>query len=146
MILIGPDEEAFSRVESEIQEKVEFLSREKLLEMEEAQVCAFVSKHVGKLPLYISVDKDVLCKDDADTNWSQGDMRLNTMLECLKRVREICAEGILGVDICGECDVAESGNSALNDRANATLLECFLSAYGSEDHDGNKNEITGGNR
>ena len=57
-----------------------------------------------------------------------------------------CAEGILGVDICGECDVAESGNSALNDRANAALLECFLSAYGSEDHDGNKNEITGGNR
>ena len=37
VILIGPDEEAFSRVESEIQEKVEFLSREKLLEMEEAQ-------------------------------------------------------------------------------------------------------------
>ena len=145
VILIGPDEEAFSRVESEILEKVEFLSREKLLEMEEAQVCAFVSKHVGKLPLYISVDKDVLCKDDADTNWSQGDMRLNTLLECLKRVREICAEGIRGVDICGECDVAESGNSALNDRANAALLECFLSAYVSEDHDGNKNKITGGN-
>ena len=145
VILIGPDEEAFSRVESEIQEKVEFLSREKLLEMEEAQVCAFVSEHVGKLPLYISVDKDVLCKDDADTNWSQGDMRLNTLLECLKRVREICAEGIRGVDICGECDVAESGNSALNDRANAALLECFLSAYVSEDHDGNKNKITGGN-
>lgn len=59
--------------------------------------------------------------------------------------RNMC-RGILGVDICGECDVAESGNSALNDRANATLLECFLSAYGSEDHDGNKNEITGGNR
>lgn len=50
------------------------------------------------------------------------------------------------MDICGECDVVESGNSALNDRANAALLECFLSAYGSEDHDGNKNEITGGNR
>lgn len=47
VILIGPDEEAFSRVEPEIQEKVEFLSREKLLEMEEAQVCAFVSEHVG---------------------------------------------------------------------------------------------------
>ena len=146
VILIGPDEEAFSRVEPELQEKVEFLSREKLLEMEKAQVCAFISKHVGKLPLYISVDKDVLCKDDADTNWSQGDMRLDTMLECLKRVREICAEGILGVDICGECDVAEPGNSALNDRANAALLGCFLSIYGSEDHDGNKNEITGGNR
>ena len=54
----------------------------------------------------------------------------------------LCSEN----DSCGECDVAESGNSALNDRANAALLECFLSAYGSEDHDGNKNEITGGNR
>lgn len=69
VILIGPDEEAFSRVESEIQERWNSWA-EKLLEMEEAQVCAFVSKHVGKLPLYISVDKDVLCKDDADTNWS----------------------------------------------------------------------------
>ena len=59
-------------------------------------------------------------------------MRLNTMLECLKRVREICAEGILGVDICGECDVAESGNSALNDRANAALLECFCPHTGAK--------------
>ena len=49
------------------------------------------------------------------------------------------------MDICGECDVAESGNSALNDRANAALLECFLSAYVSEDYVGNKNKITGGN-
>ena len=52
-------------------------------------------------------------------------MRLNTLLECLKRVREICAEGIRGVDICGECDVAESGNSALNDRANC----CFAGVF-----------------
>ena len=162
VILVGPDEEAFSRVEPEIQEKVEFLSREKLLEMESAEVAAFVRAHEGELPLYISVDKDVLCKEDADTNWSQGDMRLDTMLECLKAVREECAAdrksgedmetapqlfpGILGVDICGECDTTEPGNSALNDRANDALLECFLSAYGSGDHDGNKSEITGGDR
>ena len=37
----------------------------------------------------------------------------------------MCEREVLGVDICGECDVAESGNSALNDRANATLLEVF---------------------
>lgn len=146
VILIGPDEEAFSMVETEIQEKVELLSREKLLEMEEAEVAAFLRAHVGELPLYISVDKDVLCKEDADTNWSQGDMRLDTMLACLKAVREECAEKILGVDICGECDITEPGNSALNDRANAALLECFLAAYGNGDHDGNKNETTGGDR
>ncbi len=32
------------------------------------------------------------------------------------------------MDICGECDVTEPGNSALNDMANAALLEFFTSA------------------
>lgn len=94
--------------------------------MEETEVSAFVKNQVGEYPLYISIDKDVLCETDADTNWSQGDMRLSTMLECLGAVKEKCAERIsriLGVDICGECDVTEPGNSALNDMANAALLE-----------------------
>lgn len=75
-------------------------------------------------------------------------MRLSTMLKCLGAVREKCAEGIfriLGVDICGECDVAEPGNSALNDRANAALLEFFTSTDVGEDIEKNKNGTTGGN-
>lgn len=91
-------------MEPEFKEKVEFLSRERLLEMEETEVSAFVKNQVGEYPLYISIDKDVLCETDADTNWSQGDMRLSTMLECLGAVKEKCAERIsriLGVDICG---------------------------------------------
>lgn len=148
VILIGPDEEAFSRVEPEFKEKVEFLSRERLLEMEETEVSAFVKNQVGEYPLYISIDKDVLCETDADTNWSQGDMRLSTMLECLGAVKEKCAERIsriLGVDICGECDVTEPGNSALNDMANAALLEFFTSTDVGEDIEENKNGTTGGN-
>ena len=70
-------------MEPELKEKVEFLSREKLLEMEDVEVCAFVKEQVGEYPLYISIDKDVLCETDADTNWSQGDMRLSTMMKCL---------------------------------------------------------------
>ena len=49
VILIGPDEEAFSRVEPELKEKVEFLSRERLLEMEEAEVSAFVKESGGRI-------------------------------------------------------------------------------------------------
>lgn len=170
VILIGPDEEAFSRVEPEIQEKVEFLSREKLREMELSKILDFVKEQVGKNPLYISIDKDVLCLEDADTNWSQGDMRLETMMQCLECAVSRCAiesilskesenadieqmdaasenvqkgeaacsdltvtdlhllPGILGVDICGECDAAEPGNSALNDYANAKLWEFFQHA------------------
>lgn len=149
VILIGPDEEAFSRVEPELKEKVEFLSREKLLEMEDVEVSAFVKEQVGEYPLYISIDKDVLCETDADTNWSQGDMRLSTMLKCLGAVREKCVEEslrILGVDICGECDAKEPGNSALNDRANAALLEFFSSTDVGEDIEKNKNGTSGGYR
>ena len=149
VILIGPDEEAFSRVEPEFKEKVEFLSRERLLEMEDVEVCAFVKEQVGEYPLYISIDKDVLCETDADTNWSQGDMRLSTMMKCLGAVREKCVEEslrILGVDICGECDAKEPGNSALNDRANAALLEFFTSTDVGENIEENKNGTSGGNR
>lgn len=180
VILIGPDEEAFSRVEPEIQKKVEFLSREKLRGMELMEILDFVKEQTGKKPLYISIDKDVLCPEDADTNWSQGDMRLETMVRCLEcavsrckagdilstgsenadieqldAVREdtqkdgaACSDltvtdlclfpGILGVDICGECDAAGTGNSALNDYANARLWEFFRHAA--------ENETSGGDR
>ena len=180
VILIGPDEEAFSRVEPEIQKKVEFLSREKLRGMELMEILDFVKEQTGKNPFYISIDKDVLCPEDADTNWSQGDMRLETMVRCLEcavtrckagdilstgsenadieqldAVREdtqkdgaACSDltvtdlcllpGILGVDICGECDAAGTGNSALNDYANARLWEFFRHAA--------ENETSGGDR
>ena len=180
VILIGPDEEAFSRVEPEIQKKVEFLSREKLRGMELMEIMDFVKEQTGKKSLYISIDKDVLCPEDADTNWSQGDMRLETMVRCLEcavtrckagdilstgsenadieqldAVREdtqkdgaACSDltvtdlcllpGILGVDICGECDAAGTGNSALNDYANSRLWEFFRHAA--------ENETSGGDR
>lgn len=180
VILIGPDEEAFSRVEPEIQKKVEFLSREKLRGMELMEILDFVKEQTGKNPLYISIDKDVLCPEDADTNWSQGDMRLETMVRCLEcavtrckagdilstgsenadigqldAVREdtqkdgaACSDltvtdlclfpGILGVDICGECDASGTGNSALNDYANARLWGFFRHAA--------ENETSGGDR
>lgn len=179
VILIGPDEEAFSRVEPEIQEKVVFLSREKLQEMELSEILNFVKERVGKNPLYISIDKDVLCPEDADTNWSQGDMQLETMIQCLEGAVSRCEaksilskdaknedieqrDGdacgnltvtdlyllprILGVDICGECDAAEPGNSALNDYANAKLWEFFQHAGDCQEENAEENETSGGDR
>lgn len=35
------------------------------------------------LPMYISVDKDVLCTADASTTWSQGDMSLEKLQKFL---------------------------------------------------------------
>lgn len=74
------------------------------------------------LPLYISIDKDVLGTEYTETNWSQGDMSIDG-LECLlsvflggqgeeknsdacrndeRNVGDIRHSRILGIDICGE--------------------------------------------
>ncbi len=52
-----------------------------------------------RLPLYISVDKDVLSPADAATNWDQGTMRLATLCGILRQLR--AGRRIIGADICG---------------------------------------------
>lgn len=186
--LIGPDEEAYGQVEETFKDRVHFLSRERLAEARQYMAEKKGSEEElirsleipANIPLYISIDKDVLCPEDADTNWSQGDMRLETMVRCLEcavsrckagdilstgsenadieqldAVREdtqkdgaACSDltvtdlclfpGILGVDICGECDASGTGNSALNDYANARLWGFFRHAA--------ENETSGGDR
>ena len=74
------------------------------------------------LPLYISIDKDVLGTEDCETNWSQGDMSIDGLERLLgvflggqgeERNYDACRNDeryagdirhsrILGVDICGE--------------------------------------------
>ena len=145
VILVGPDEAAYEQVDEKLKDRVTFLSRERLQEMTEAEINELLRDTVSKvckwktengstdqtdlegfLPLYISVDKDVLCAEDAQTTWSQGDMRLNTLLSCVQAVIE-CAEercGIIaGVDICGEADAENVHDNERNDVANAELLK-----------------------
>ena len=74
------------------------------------------------LPLYISIDKDVLGTEDCETNWSQGNMSIDGLERLLgvflggqgeERNSDACRNDeryacdirhsrILGVDICGE--------------------------------------------
>lgn len=74
------------------------------------------------LPLYISIDKDVLGPEYTETNWSQGDMSIDGLERLLsvflggqgeeknsdacrndeRNVGDIRHSRILGIDICGE--------------------------------------------
>ncbi|MCR4637037.1 MAG: arginase family protein [Butyrivibrio sp.] len=55
------------------------------------------------LPVYISVDKDVLSPDQLKTNWDQGTMLADTLLEIIKRL--VGSKKVLGIDICGEVSI-----------------------------------------
>ena len=123
VILVGPDEEAYTQVEPDLQQKVFFLSREKLSTMTAEEKEGFFNNLSEDLPLYVSVDKDVLCKGDASTTWSQGDMHLSELMSFLELVLE--RQNILGMDVCGECDMDSCSEDFLNDHANEAILRLW---------------------
>ena len=126
-------EEAYGQVEETFKGRVHFLSREKLAEARSHMAEKKGSEEElirsleipANIPLYVSIDKDVLCPEEAATTWSQGDMTLEEMLKVLL---VLCSHfekengKILQVDICGECDPDKSMESPKNDHANKELL------------------------
>lgn len=84
-------------------------------------------------PIYISIDKDVLCKEDAATGWEQGLMHLDELLELLLHIKK--TGKVIGVDVCGEWvlpideimfSIEDRYNIQLNQRANVKILERML--------------------
>jgi hypothetical protein len=49
-------------------------------------------------PIYLTIDKDVLCVEDAHTNWDQGVMRLAELESAVSKLRG----RVIGADITGE--------------------------------------------
>ena len=153
VILVGPDEAAYEQVDENLKDRVIFLSREKLQVMNDEERNWFLRETVSEvcnwrkseglqedaekfLPLYISVDKDVLCTEDAQTTWSQGDMRLTTLVSGVQTVLECAKESsgkIAGVDICGEADAEAVHENEANDYANEKLLEVFEGLFEKSD-------------
>ena len=86
------------------------------------------------LPLYISIDKDVLSPAYAATNWDQGSLDVATLKKIIAGLA--ASNRIIGVDICGERAQDFSGDEhltlqeadTLNDRTNRELVE-FLEKF-----------------
>ena len=55
---------------------------------------------IGTKSVYITIDKDVLTRDDAETNWDQGSMRLPFLLQVLREIGE--NHTIIGADVNGD--------------------------------------------
>ncbi|MDN5326416.1 MAG: hypothetical protein PWP41_1112 [Moorella sp. (in: firmicutes)] len=84
--------------------------------------------------VYISIDKDVLCREDAVTNWEQGSL---TLAELLLALREIAQQKeVAAADVCGEASLhpldqlCPAGREAIrkNMRANVMILRTLLLA------------------
>ena len=83
-------------------------------------------ERLPEVPVYLSVDLDVLSREYARTDWDQGSMQLEELLAALRSL--VAARPILGVDLCGGL-TPEKGASpedeALNARTGEALWELF---------------------
>ena len=78
------------------------------------------------LPVYISLDLDVLSPVWARTDWDQGEMRLDALCAALRRI--LAARRVLGVDLCGALTVEKGASPedlALNASTGEALWEVF---------------------
>lgn len=107
----------------ELPKRVTFLTREELEQGKMEAYRAFLRE--SSLPLYLSVDKDILRKEDAVTNWDQGEMSLCELLKMTEEIRRF--REVAGIDICGECGAAEGiwnpEEIRINEKTNEILLE-----------------------
>lgn len=79
----------------------------------------------SELPVYLSIDKDVLSRDELVTNWDQGEMTRKQMFDFVKELLK--KRRVIGIDICGECAPDQEGISVeaeikRNDEFNIQLL------------------------
>lgn len=78
------------------------------------------------LPVYVSVDLDVLSPEYAHTGWDQGPMTLDELCASLSELRQ--TRRIIGIDICGGITEAQGGTGTdmdLNRKAVASILSAL---------------------
>lgn len=82
----------------------------------------------SELPLYVSIDLDVLSPEYARTNWDQGTMSLSGMKELLAELAG--RSEIMGIDICGGLTIAKGAtveDLSVNLRTRRELLSFLTS-------------------
>lgn len=79
----------------------------------------------SKLPIYMSIDKDVLDTSITVTNWDQGNMTLEELDEWIDYILD--NRYLIGADICGEADFeAPMEHHAKNSEVNSHLYERLI--------------------
>lgn len=122
--VIGPPKKAFLECEKEILEKVTSISREDM-KQEKSQWYEFLKRNKD-IPVYLSLDKDILSLEEARTNWDQGDVSFKEIKEWMHELFSQCF--VLGADVCGEhtpdtTSVSYSEDMEMNNVINRKIWE-----------------------
>ena len=80
--------------------------------------------------IYISVDKDVISREELATNWDQGEMTIEELKKALGDLKDRFRGRILAVDVCGECapdsdDIFTEQGVTSSNRVNQMICDIF---------------------
>ena len=129
--IIGADPGLVKELEEEDRKKVTFYNIEEIFEKTDE---GYIKVHLpeSSFPIYLSIDKDVIRREELTTNWDQGEAERKQVLELVRMLT--CGTGrLIGVDICGECapdqeDCDLDRAIAENDKFNKEVLDIIRAA------------------
>ncbi|MCS7203494.1 MAG: hypothetical protein NZ809_03495 [Thermodesulfovibrio sp.] len=75
------------------------------------------------LPVYMSIDKDILDKKYLNTRWTQGNVSLEELCNFIYYFFK--KNTLLGIDICGEPDFEDLEEIKKSEKINLTILNCL---------------------
>ncbi|RHQ98883.1 arginase family protein [Peptoclostridium sp. AF21-18] len=133
LILIGPSQKNIDDIDGISKEKFDKLVCISLRDLEEKVAEEKLELIKNDVPLYVSIDKDVLSKHYAKTNWSQGKMSVELLKKILKRF--LVNHDIIGADICGERNPYEPmpkffEDRGINKKTNKSLYDFLTRVIG----------------
>ncbi len=86
-----------------------------------ADISKYIAEANENLPVYITVDKDVMNIEETACNWSQG---VTVFAQLASEIQpQLNDKRILGIDACGECDISDAESlNEMNDRFNKKFI------------------------
>lgn len=124
VIIIGVEKKLIDNIDEKYRNRVFCYSEEDI--KHNILWTSFLKDKIDK-PIYISIDKDVIGKDEAKTNWQQGILTL----EELREIFDFLVDNgeVISVDVCGECSSRDEivanfySDSIINSEANKEIIE-----------------------
>ena len=121
-----------SRESAGLPDNVLLIAEREARRMSPEAIARAIRSSAPGLPLYISVDKDVLDPENAATDWDQGSMTLRQLLDVIRELKR--TRPIAGADVCGEMPLSPvdllSGERVRhlkkNERANKAIVDALL--------------------
>ena len=84
-------------------QRKKFIQWQSILSIGEKKFIDKILLQIETKNVYITIDKDVLAKDDAVTNWDQGEMRLTYLQSLIEAIGS--ERDIVGADIIGDYSI-----------------------------------------